>query len=582
MKSIIKKLLSRFSVEVVKTTLKRFPVTVIYLQAFIAALITFVWLPRVPDKLVYVLLFYLFTGGVIDFLLSLFWEEKQDKKRHKVIQFVSILFLSIYSIIVYVLPIDLRTSPGFILANVAILVSLVLAIPFASYKRNDTEVKPWRMITEMANTTLYLAVAMVLIYIGLFVLVAALEELFFVGGNRAWSGHFLETLLILPWGFLGLVFLMSVPRGEGKQSVSNDIPSFLKCLIKFVVFPFLCLYISILYIYLLQIMVDWELPNGTVSWLVSVVMGLYVVCYVTFYPLSTTKSNWYFILLHRVLPICILPLLVLMTVGLVRRFSDYGITAPRLYLLTALLWYYIIMIVVLVSPKVRFSWIFSSFCFLFLLTSAQPLNYYTISKYVLVSQFKKQLLQNNIRYPVYKDVYDDIIDTKHLYDIEAKERYIRWTYGADAVDKWLFLGTTGKHGHKAHSRSKGRSNRIDKDTTNLTRKDNSWCVAYHRDATKPIPIPHNYKKVQNYKLDTPYMQIHSSYLQNGELGIYDNDKRYFELDTAAIRKANKFHVMLTLDEKMAGLQVLIPSTIIIERIGDEWLFVDISGLLFTK
>lgn len=572
----------RFSMEDVKETLKRFPVTVVYLQAFIAAMITFVWAPRVSDKLVYVLLFYLFSGGIIDFLLSLYWEERKDKKHYEIIRFVSLLLLTIYSILVYVLPIDLRTSHEFILANVAVLTTLILAIPFVSYKRNDTEVKPWRMIAEMTNTTLYLSVAMVVIYIGMFVLVAALEELFGVGHNRDWSGHFLETLLILPWGFLGLVLLMSVPYGEGKNSATNDIPSFLKGLVKCIILPFLCLYISILYVYLLQIIIDWELPNGTVSWLVSVVMGLYVVCYITFYPLSSATGNWYYTLLHRVLPICILPLLVLMTIGLARRFSDYGITAPRLYLITALLWYYLIVIVALVSPKIRFRWIFSSFCFLFLLTSAQPLNYYTISKYVLVSQFKKQLLRNDIRYPLYRDVYDDIIYTKRLYAIESKERYIRWTYGADAVDKWLFIPTNGKHGHKAHSRSKQKSSHNDKDTTNLPQKDNSWCVAYHRDSTKPIPILPNYKAVQNYKLANPYMKLQSSYLQNGKLGVYDDDKRYFELDTAAIKKANELHTMISLDEEMAMHQVLVPNTIIIERIGDEWLFVDISGLLFTK
>lgn len=566
--------------EDVKATLKRFPVTIVYLQAFIAAMITFVWTPHVSDKLVYVLLFYLFSGGIIDFLLSLYWEERNDKKHYEIIRFVSLLLLTVYSILVYVLPIDLRTSPGFILANVAGLTTLVLAIPFVSYKRNDTEVKPWRMLAEMTNTTLYLSVAMVVIYIGMFVLVAALEELFGVGHNRDWSGHFLETLLILPWGFLGLVLLMSVPIGEGKHSVTNDIPSFLKGLVKCIILPFLCLYISILYVYLLQIIIDWELPNGTVSWLVSVVMGLYVVCYVTFYPLSTAKNNWYYIVLHRVLPISILPLLVLMTIGLVRRFSDYGITAPRLYLLTALLWYYLIVIVALVSPKIRFRWIFSSFCFLFLLTSAQPLNYYTISKYVLVSQLKRQLLQNNIRYPLHRDDYYNIIDTRNLYDIEAKGRYVRWTYGEDAVDKWLFIKTSGA-AHKTHLRSK-QSSHGDKDTTNLPQKDNSWCVAYHRESTKPIPIPQNYKAVQNYKLANPYMKIPSSYLQNGKLGVYDDDKRYFELDTAAIKKANELHTIISLDEEMAMRQVLVPNTIIIERIGDEWLFVDISGLLFTK
>ena len=44
----------------------------------------------------------------------------------------------------------------------------------------------------------------------------------------------------------------------------------------------------------------------------------------------------------RWLPALVLPLLVLMTVGIIRRFNDYGVTINRLYLITLNIWCYIV------------------------------------------------------------------------------------------------------------------------------------------------------------------------------------------------------------------------------------------------
>ena len=75
------------------------------------------------------------------------------------------------------------------------------------------------------------------------------------------------------------------------------------------------------------------------------------------------------------LPIAILPLLVLMTIGIARRFNDYGITLNRLYLLTLNIWFYIVCIGLFVLRARRIQWIAVSFAGIFLLTSVLPVNY---------------------------------------------------------------------------------------------------------------------------------------------------------------------------------------------------------------
>jgi hypothetical protein len=85
-----------------------------------------------------------------------------------------------------------------------------------------------------------------------------------------------------------------------------------------------------------------------------------------------------------------------MTIGIIRRVADYGITVERLYLITLLLWFYGVCIIVFVQSIPRLRWIFLSFAALFLISSAQPFNYTTICKRIHISQYEKLLEAHNI------------------------------------------------------------------------------------------------------------------------------------------------------------------------------------------
>ena len=96
------------------------------------------------------------------------------------------------------------------------------------------------------------------------------------------------------------------------------------------------------------------------------------ILYVPFSPPRTLRFEQR---VARGLPIAILPLLVLMTIGIARRFNDYGITLNRLYLLTLNIWFYIVCIGLFVLRARRIQWIAVSFAGIFLLTSVLPVNY---------------------------------------------------------------------------------------------------------------------------------------------------------------------------------------------------------------
>jgi len=144
--------------------------------------------------------------------------------------------------------------------------------------------------------------------------------------------------------------------------------------------PLLGAYLLVLYVYAAKILFTWNLPQGWVSILVTVSMGGMLLVTVLLYPTQFREGGSFDKKALRLLPAIMLPLLVLMSVAIGKRVSDYGITAPRLYVILFNLWCYIVCIVLMISRFRRFWWILASFAVLFLLSSVGPWNFSEVSE----------------------------------------------------------------------------------------------------------------------------------------------------------------------------------------------------------
>lgn len=110
---------------------------------------------------------------------------------------------------------------------------------------------------------------------------------------------------------------------------------------KRVFLPVLLIYMVVLLVYLMKIVFQWELPNGTVTYMVSAMMIQLVVVWILIYPsLYQPEQKWEKWM--RFMPLVCLPLVVLMSIGLYRRFSDYGITISRVYAVALNVWFYLL------------------------------------------------------------------------------------------------------------------------------------------------------------------------------------------------------------------------------------------------
>lgn len=440
----------------------RFPVAVCLLTA-LTALLTYMAIADPPKSATgfQTLMVFLPEGFIISLAVSLWGEEQKSQRARWLAEGIALALWGVYSILLFYT--DLfpnKDLPAFYIGNAAWGTVIILFALLGSFLREKDDLKAWHFIFSSIGALLISGIVSWLMVGGAEGLLAGTGALF----DFKPSEKLMFILMVLGAVMLfGLLFSALLPQGERKHNTSADMPSLLRKLVSWLLLPLLGCYIVVLYAYGISILVHWELPKGLLSILVSCVMIGYVLCFVLLYPEVTKRDTWQSRLLTRWLPIIILPLLVLMTVGIVRRVVDYGITAPRLYVLTMLLWFYVICIVMLVAKRKRFNWIIWSFAALFLLTSGQPLNYYRICRPILTAKIDKIVADKQLQLPLY---IWGLTDNSALTEDEANSLcddllYMRKNYGDEYASRWSYYSWNDTIG------------------TTMARRKETWTLAYY-------------------------------------------------------------------------------------------------------
>jgi hypothetical protein len=165
--------------------------------------------------------------------------------------------------------------------------------------------------------------------------------------------------------------------------------------------PIAAAYLVTLYCYAAKILFTWQLPDGWVSWLVTASMAAMVILFTMVYPYiekaSQSASGWNRMAVRfitRRMPILMLPLLLLMSIGITRRISDYGITVLRLYLVAFNIWCYAVCIVLIIKRNAGILWISVSFILAFAVLTLLPINVSTYVRKILTTKVTATLQEN--------------------------------------------------------------------------------------------------------------------------------------------------------------------------------------------
>ena len=163
---------------------------------------------------------------------------------------------------------------------------------------------------------------------------------------------------------------------------------------KFIFLPVVSLYILLLYAYIAKIIIQWEMPKGMVSYLVSASM-LFMLLRVTLtLPERINPKPSFEKKLLKILPTACIPLVILMSVGIIRRISDYGISEDRYYIAAVNIFYYIIIAILLIDKiKCKSKYITIVFCSMFLILTNGPLSAINVTHRVWINSVKAALVE---------------------------------------------------------------------------------------------------------------------------------------------------------------------------------------------
>lgn len=374
--------------EAIRNCWKRFPLSVCFVVALTAYLLWLVDADANEDrKLVMVLGYYFSIGTLLSLTIHLWSEEIKSRTTGIVVQVVMQALFIADAVYLYNLSPE-RSLAEIGIAHGAAILALWLSVFFLSFLKEKDDIASWNFASYAVGAFITAYVVGAIMSGGICLLVFSLEKLFDVYISwKCYNYILIICCVLLPL----LLFLGMLPKGEEKHSRRPLVSEFASGTIHFLFLPLMAGYLGVLYVYASRILISWELPTGWVSWLVMALMAGCIAIEFGLYPVRVQESKRVDEWIARWLPALVLPLLMLMTVGIARRFNDYGITINRLYLITLNIWFYAVCIGLVLTKARRISWIPISFAILFLLTSALPVNYASITRNCLRNDIKKEL-----------------------------------------------------------------------------------------------------------------------------------------------------------------------------------------------
>ena len=413
---------------------RRFPATLAFALALTALLLWLVstdW--KGEDKLLATLFYYLSVGTVLSLSLHLWAEEVKRRKIGLTVQIVAPVLLALDAVFLYHHIEGVRTTE-IVIAHVAAVFAIGLSLFFLPFFREKNDIPAWNFAQTAVGTLALTVIVGAVMSGGLCLLAFSLHQLF---GMEVSYKCYLYILIVCSELLPLLMFLGLLPEGAHKHDRLPQPTAFLQGIIRYLFLPLAGLYLGVLYVYAATIIVRWELPDGWVSWLVTALMAGCIAIEAGLYPSRVKESRRSDERIARWLPILALPLLVLMTVGIGRRFLDYGITINRLYLATLNGWFYLVCIGLIAGRARRLSWIPISFSIAFLATSVLPVNYASITRNTLRREVKDALAQSGQdSLPLSTDAYEAwlfSLPPKEAARLNSKCQYLNSWFGTEST-----------------------------------------------------------------------------------------------------------------------------------------------------
>ena len=308
----------------------------------------------------------------------------------------------------------------FIASTALVYVTATLGIFIAPFWKNKDENAFWIFLFKNLKALVVAALVTAL-------LLASVEALVFCFG-ALFEHDFDEKVYFYIFYFCAstvfpILYFSGIPAIEECHRETPALNRFATSTIRFLFVPVLSLAILLFYAYIVKFIVLWDMPQGMVSYFVSGFMVYMLALVTVLYPARLAPGNTFEKKLLKVFPAACIPLVSMMSVGLIRRISDYGISAERIYAVTINIFFYIIIAVFLIDKvKCKSRYIAIVFCAIFFVVTDTPLSAYSISQRVWMGSIREALAEAGYtEFPLSKeDARKFVIDLRKKDDKKSK------------------------------------------------------------------------------------------------------------------------------------------------------------------
>ena len=228
---------------------------------------------------------------------------------------------------------------------------------------------------------------------------------------------------------------------DSHESKKDELPKILTIIFNFIISPAVIVYAVIMYVYLITIVVNWQLPKGGVAYMV---MGLVLVALLCMLVQRVLKKRYYDWFFNHFTWISIAPLVLFWT-GTLYRISQYGLTESRVYLLVAGCAMILFVIMLLREQWCNFRMmVLISCCAIIIFTylpgiSAKSIGYRVQQKRFDAYVMKLHLIDNKTNKLITNidsaGIKNDSITNDQLYEVSDIYNYMSEAVGSDKMVK---------------------------------------------------------------------------------------------------------------------------------------------------
>lgn len=268
-----------------------------------------------------------------------------------------------------------------------------LAVAFAPYTGKGNIDQFWEYNKALFLRILLSALYSAALFIGLVIALLAIDNLL---GISIKGERYLQLFIFQVGMFNTFFFLSGVPKIGPDSRLELKYPNGLKLFVQYVLIPLVTIYILILYMYLVKIVLQWELPDGWVSNLVLSFSIAGILSLLLLYPIRNDADHKWISVYSRGYYFALIPLVILLMVSIGTRISEYGVTVPRYFVATLGVWLSGIVLYFLISKAKSIKMIPITLCVIALVTSFGPLGAFAVSERSQLGRFEELAQRNGV------------------------------------------------------------------------------------------------------------------------------------------------------------------------------------------